>query len=177
MDAPFFNHDGLHFRVPDPGDIKALQDLRNDESTWIHLKDPKPIGPADQKAWFDSIGWKNGRMYLAVYDAKNPFVGLVYMDELDLQNRSMRIGANVVPELRNQGYGKKIYAALKIYAFEQLNLHRLWLCVLETNTFAIQVYEKCGFKVEGRYREAIYRNGKYVDYILMSCLEHEYRRK
>lgn len=69
-----FSRDGIHFRLPGPADSNALQDLRNDESTWIHLKDPKPVGPADQKAWFESIGWKSGKMYFVAYDDSNPFI-------------------------------------------------------------------------------------------------------
>jgi RimJ/RimL family protein N-acetyltransferase len=170
-----FSHKGLAFRLPDERDLETIQRLRNDESTWIHLSDPKPVGPADQKAWLQAIGWKNGRMYFVVFDDQNPFIGLIRLDELDQQNRSLRIGLDVLPELRGKGYGGRTYEALKAYAFDHLNIHRLWLAVLDTNDRAKRLYEKSGFIVEGRYREAIWRHGKFQDYILMSILEGEYR--
>jgi RimJ/RimL family protein N-acetyltransferase len=175
MTTRVFTFKGIHFRVPEEPDLDVTQSLRNDDSTWIHLSDPKPIGPADQKAWLGSIGWKNGRMYFVAYDEENPFVGLVRMDEYDSQNRSLRIGLDVLPELRGRGYGGRIYEAMMCYAFDHLNIHRLWLAVLSTNQYAMRLYEKWGFKEEGRYREAIFRHGQYRDYILMSILEHEYR--
>jgi len=177
MEHGVFSHKGLHFRLPVKDDLEIVQNLRNDESTWVHLSDPRPVGPADQKAWFESIGWKGGKMYFVVYDDANPFVGLVRLDELDQQNRSLRVGLDVLPELRRRGYGTRIYEAMKAYAFDHLNIHRLWLCVLETNKNAIDLYKKVGFKLEGRYREAIFRYGHYVDYVLMSCLENEHRRE
>jgi len=45
----------------------------------------------------------------------------------------------------------------------------------EIRNKAYDLYEKHGFKVEGRYREAIFRDGCYHDYIIMSFLEEEYR--
>ena len=34
--------------------------------------------------------------------------------------------------------------------------------------------EKVGFKVEGIQRQAIYKNGKYIDLILLGCLKSDY---
>jgi len=42
---------------------------------------------------------------------------------------------------------------------------------------AKRLYEKVGFKEEGIMREAIFRNGVYHDYVVMSILEDEYRDK
>jgi len=170
-----FHHMGISFRIPEAGDLETAQKLRNDESTWVHLSDPKPVGPADQQAWLQSIGWKNGRMYFVAYDAENPFVGLVRLDELDSQNRSLRVGLDVLPEFRGRGYGGRIYKALKAYAFDHMNIHRLWLAVMETNPYAMGLYEKWGFQHEGVYREAIFRHGKFQNYVIMSILEGEYR--
>jgi len=48
--------------------------------------------------------------------------------------------------------------------------------VLETNQHAKRLYEKQGFITEGRLRDAVFRDGKYVDYIIMSILETEYQK-
>lgn len=170
-----FQHKDISIRLPVAADLDTIQRLRNDATTWIHLGDPRPVGPADQKAWFDSIGWKSGKMYFVAFDSARSFIGLLRFDELDMQNRSLRIGLDVLPELRGKGFGGKIYEAIKFYAFNHLNIHRLWLEVLETNTYAMHLYEKWGFTEEGRFREAIFRDGKWVDYVIMSILEREYR--
>jgi len=177
MRTCIFSHEGISLRLLDADDLETVQRLRNDFSTWIHLTDPKSVGPGGQKAWLESIGWKNGRMYFAAYDEQNPFLGLVRMDELDPQNRSLRVGLDVLPELRGKGHGTHVYATLEAYAFDYLNTHRLWLLVLESNDHARHLYEKVGFVLEGRQREAIFRGGRYVDYLSMSCLEGDYRKR
>jgi RimJ/RimL family protein N-acetyltransferase len=58
-----------------------------------------------------------------------------------------------------------------------MNLNRLWLLVLESNAHAIRLYQKQGFRLEGRMRQAVFRDGRYVDYLVMSILDGEYRTR
>lgn len=169
----FFVHDGLSFRLPSMEDLPAIAELRNDPSTWCQLTDPLPVTPRDQKAWLESLSLRNGRFYAAAFSGQHPFIGLVRMDERDSQNRSIRVGLDVVPKLRGLGYGTSIYQAVLAYAFDQLNCHRVWLQVLQTNKRGARLYEKLGFKTEGILREAVFRDGRYVDYTVMSILEGE----
>ena len=53
-------------------------------------------------------------------------------------------------------------AVLKI-AFEELELNRVYLNVLEENVRANRFYEKAGFRYEGTFREHLLVNGKYRD--------------
>jgi RimJ/RimL family protein N-acetyltransferase len=75
----------------------------------------------------------------------------------------------------NQGYGTKAIQLLLRHGFESLNLHRLWLRVFETNQGAIRSYEKAGFTLEGKFREAQYLEGKYVNVMIMSVLSSEWQ--
>ncbi len=170
-----FLHDNLGLRVVEEPDLEAIRSLRNDPSTWVHLTDPHLITCDAQRRWFDGLAGRPDRIYFTVFDETHPFIGIVRMDEYDPTNRSIRVGADVVPLLRNRGYGRKIFSAIKKYCFDILNLHRIWLAVLENNGHALRLYQKQGFQVEGRYRGAIFRDGRYLDYVLMSLLEKEYR--
>ncbi len=64
---------------------------------------------------------------------------------------------------RGKGLGTEITKLLVQYAFERLNLHRVYLGVTSANKGAIRAYEKAGFVSEGRLRDDIYRNGEYYD--------------
>lgn len=174
--ASTFSHEGLHLRTIEQKDLQQIAELRNDETTWTQLTDPRPLGPADQKAWYESLGSRSGKLYFVAYDDLNPFIGLIRMDEIDHLNKSIRVGADVLPSLRRKGFGKAIYRTLLKYCFDHLNMNRVWLAVLNTNEKARDLYRKMGFQEEGRYREAVYRDGAYVDYLLMSILKNEYLR-
>jgi RimJ/RimL family protein N-acetyltransferase len=60
------------------------------------------------------------------------------------------------------------------HAFHDLNLHRVGIRVLAYNTRAIRSYQRCGFLIEGREREAAFVNGQWHDDVIMGLLEHEF---
>jgi RimJ/RimL family protein N-acetyltransferase len=60
------------------------------------------------------------------------------------------------------------------HAFNDLNLHRVFLSVLSSNAAAIRAYEKAGFRREGIAREAAYKRGRYEDLVDMAILAHEF---
>ncbi|HJX67910.1 MAG TPA: GNAT family protein [Candidatus Limnocylindrales bacterium] len=76
-----------------------------------------------------------------------------------------------------KGYGTEATELMLAHAFTRLPLHRVALTVFEFNTRAIRAYEKCGFVVEGRAREAILRDGRYWDEIHMSVLADEWEAR
>ena len=60
------------------------------------------------------------------------------------------------------------------YAFAELNLRRVSLSVFEYNPRAMRSYEKAGFVVEGRRRQALNRDGRRWDVIHMGILREEW---
>jgi RimJ/RimL family protein N-acetyltransferase len=63
------------------------------------------------------------------------------------------------------------------FAFDQMNLNRVDLQVLDDNERGIRCYEKIGFVREGVQRQYRYREGRYVDMIMMSILREEYEAR
>jgi RimJ/RimL family protein N-acetyltransferase len=60
------------------------------------------------------------------------------------------------------------------HAFERLGLHRVGLTVFSYNMRAISAYEKAGFSIEGKLRDAIQREGNYFDEVQMGILVDEW---
>ena len=76
-----------------------------------------------------------------------------------------------------RGYGTEATRLMLEHAFDSLGLHRIALAVFEFNERAVRAYRRNGFKVEGRAREAIWRDGRWWDELSMSILEAEWRRR
>ena len=170
-----FEQNGIRLRIIEERDLEQLRRLRNDPSTWINLTHVDLIDAESQKRWFQSLTSQKDRKYYAVEDGNEGFLGMIRTDEIDRNNRSIRVGCDIVPEQRGKGFGSKAFGAIVTYCFDFLNMHRVWLAVLETNSVAQRLYEKHGFKKEGAYRQALFRDGRYYDYIIMSLLEEEFR--
>jgi RimJ/RimL family protein N-acetyltransferase len=60
------------------------------------------------------------------------------------------------------------------YAFTELNLHRIFLRVDASHAAAIQCYQNCGFREEGRLRDAVFHHGHFEDQLILSVLSREY---
>jgi RimJ/RimL family protein N-acetyltransferase len=91
------------------------------------------------------------------------------------QSATMSIGIGE-PAYRGKGYGTDAIRLILSYAFCELNLHRVGLGVFSYNTRAIRAYEKVGFVREGALRQAIHRDGRRYDMILMGILRPEWEQ-
>ena len=60
------------------------------------------------------------------------------------------------------------------HGFSKYNLHMIYLDVHEKNTGAIKIYQKAGFKIDGKIRHRFLRNGEYEDNLLMTVLSDEF---
>jgi RimJ/RimL family protein N-acetyltransferase len=63
------------------------------------------------------------------------------------------------------------------YGFKALNLHNILLRVYDYNERARKCYEKIGFKQIGIRREALYRNLKRQNIIIMDILPNKFYEK
>lgn len=78
---------------------------------------------------------------------------------------------------REKGYGTETIGLLVNYAFNQLNMHRVELCVNGNNERAIKCYTKNGFVECGRFHESEYYDGQYCDIVCMEILRKDWKPK
>lgn len=95
-------------------------------------------------------------------------IGNIYLRNMDWVARNAELHIFIgEPDQRSKGYGEAAVRLLINYAFQDLGLLRLYLFVLEDNTPAMRVYEKCGFIVEGKLRRHAFKEGKFKDVLVM----------
>jgi RimJ/RimL family protein N-acetyltransferase len=103
-------------------------------------------------------------------------IGTCAFSQLDGENGSalyhITIGES---DAWGHGYGTEATQLMVDHAFETLGLHRIALNVFEFNERAIRAYRRCGFQIEGRSRESIWRDGRWWDEIAMSILDSDWR--
>jgi RimJ/RimL family protein N-acetyltransferase len=108
--------------------------------------------------------------------ATDRLVGTCAFSQLDGDNGSAMYHITIgEKDVWGEGYGTEATELMLEHAFTRLGLHRIALSVFSFNERAVRSYQKAGFTVEGRAREAIWRTGRFWDEISMSVLEHEWR--
>lgn len=168
-----FEHDDIAIRPIEESDLEKMLALRADPKIWAKLGDISMVNMRAQQQWFQGLQGDSRRRYFVLCSSEADFMGIVRMDEMDWINRSVRVGGDILPEYQHRGYGSKMFELIKKYCFDYLNMHRLWLLVLEGNDVASNMYIKAGFVEEGRQKQAIFRDGRYHDYVMMSLLRSE----
>ena len=78
------------------------------------------------------------------------------------------------PDVHGNGVGKALMQEAINQADNWLNLIRPELEVHADNHAAIALYERVGFQLEGTKRLSTFKNGKYIDMLLMSRIKPEY---
>jgi RimJ/RimL family protein N-acetyltransferase len=102
-------------------------------------------------------------------------IGLTTFSNLDPDNGSVLFHITIgEPDAWGQGFGTEATGLMLRLAFERIGLHRVGLSVFSFNERAIRSYQKAGFRVEGRTREAIVRGGQRFDELTMGILADEW---
>ena len=110
--------------------------------------------------------------------ATDRLIGTCAFSQLDADNGSALFHITIgETDAWGQGYGTEATQLMLDHAFGTLGLHRIALFVFEFNVRAVRAYQRCGFVVEGRARESIWRDGRWWDELAMSVLESDWRKR
>ena len=112
---------------------------------------------------------------LAIETKDGRHIGNLGLHGASSESRSAELGIVIGDKERwSQGYGADAISTLLRFAFQEMNLNRVWLRVFEYNERAIACYRKCGFREEGRLRQEAYKDGRYWDRLIMGILRREF---
>lgn len=179
MSQLYKHENGVMFRKADKNNAKVLLDLKNESHFGTHTVTLANI--TSQEAWLESISYEThcprNLVLMASAEKINQFgiddFGVLKLFNIDWQSRRAEIGWDVLQEYRRKGYGKRLVGAGVDFAFHLLNLRRLDAQILVTNEASRKCAEAAGFSIEGRQRKAIFKNGEYIDNLILGILKEE----
>ncbi|MFJ5678502.1 GNAT family N-acetyltransferase [Streptomyces sp. NPDC093097] len=121
--------------------------------------------------WVTACGTRTDRLDLAVEDrATGDYLGDLTLSQIDPDNAHGSFRIALVPAATGRGLGPEAIRLLLGHAFDKVGLHRVELEVFAFNERARRSYEKCGFVMEGRMREALRWDGAWHDVLMMAAL-------
>ena len=104
-------------------------------------------------------------------------VGNVSIQKIDPVNRSAELAILIgEKEAWGQGVGTDAYRLLIDYGFTELNLNRIYSGQTARNKAMIRVCEKVGMTQEGLLRQAMFKNGEYLDVVVHALLRDDYMK-
>ena len=166
-------------RRPEPEDAEQLYVYRNDRKI-ADLLGGFSIGYTKQ----DILDWvefhrtcKDEAVYVIAECGANRCLGHVGLYNIDHRIRAAEFAVSIGDESAwGCGIGAHVTQTMLTYGFGELNLHRICLSVVSTNLRAMRLYERLGFVKEGELRDAQFRDHQYINVVVMSILEDQWRR-
>jgi RimJ/RimL family protein N-acetyltransferase len=172
----------VRLRAVERSDLPKFVEWLNDPDVREGVSMLLPLSHAVEENWFDDMLKSPVSEHPLVIEIKLGdewiAVGVCGFHNIDTRVRAAEVGIFIgEKKYWNQGYGTEVMQLLLRHGFQTLNLNRIALLVFETNPGAIRAYEKAGFVREGIQREAMYKNGCYIDVIGMSVLRSEWKKR
>jgi len=172
----FMHKENIFIRPLEESDIPTTTNWMND----TEISDSQGFLPVfnlkDQLEWYKRISSDKTRYIFAICnntDARH--IGNVALGNIDYIHRHCMFSIFIYDSNnRGKGYGIEATELALIFAFNKLNLNKVYLRVSEKSVRAIKMYENIGFVKEGVMRQHYYSNGKYEDKIFFSILKSEF---
>jgi len=158
-------------------DVEGIYNYRNDPDVYMTLGGfYKGMSREDVQQWvsFQRTNTVDTVWALATKD-DDRCIGHLGLYNIDYRVGKAEIGLAISKSHWGNKIGGKIYSGLIKYAFDQLRLHRVETYNLVINKKVIKIKENLGFKLEGVLRDFQYRDGNYLDVMIMTILENEWR--
>ena len=158
--------------------METVTRWRNDEEVIGSLGAPfRYINPETDRRWFENYMQNRSRaVRLAICTEEDDrILGLASLLDIDQLNQSCTIHMMIGRENQGKGAGTFGMRELTRHAFRNLNLRRVELEVLESNSRGIHIYEKLGYVREGCKRQAVYKQGRFRNVLLYSALRDEFQ--
>jgi RimJ/RimL family protein N-acetyltransferase len=173
------NGNRIRLRGDERNDLPKFVNWLNDPEVRRYLSMNLPISQASEEIWFENMLKRPPEEQSLGIEIEGgngwELIGNCGVFDINWRTRSAEVGLFIGEKsCWNKGYGTEVMRVLLRHCFETLNLNRIFLHVDADNSGGIHAYEKAGFIHEARLRQAIFRDGKYRDDLIMSVLRSEW---
>ena len=154
-------------RAVEKGDLSQLLEWRNQPEFRQYFREFRELNQSNQEEWFQTRVLQDAHtiMFSIVKVKTGELLGASGLCYIDWVNRSADFSLYIG---KDGLYIDDIYAVeaaelMIIYGRDELNLHRFWTELYDIDTKKHRMFEKLGFKLEGRHKETHWTGGEWHD--------------
>lgn len=156
------------------GDAAALAKHGSNYKIAHNLRDsfPHPYTIEHARNWIRHVK-ENENQTRFIIDFHGEAIGEIgFVPQLDVHRFAAEIGYWMSEDHWGKGVGSKALAAACNYAFSKASIVRLFADVVEHNKGSCRILEKCGFQLEGVFRNHIFKEGEFYDQFVYALLKN-----
>lgn len=165
--------DGLMIRSFKVEDAESYSKYANNYNIWRFLRDEfaHPYTYEHAKEYIEKVCLPNEDAYFAI-EYQGIVIGDIHVaKQTDILRLSGFIGFWLAEEYWGKGIMTEATKAVTKHAFDNLGLIRVFARVFSNNSASIRVLEKAGYKQEGRFINAIVKEGIILDQLQYAILK------
>jgi len=176
--AIFLKGVNIYLRPLQPEDAQGpyVEWFNDAEVCWANSHHYIPYTTKEALAYIERAQKFGDEFILAIVRKEdNRHIGNIALKRIDYIARSSEIAFLIGDKsCWGKGYGKEAGRLLLDHAFFALNLNRVYCGIFETNVAMQNLAEDLGMRVEGRRRQAAFKDNCYLDVIEYGVLRQEY---
>lgn len=155
-------------------DVSQLTIWINNQDITQYTDQIFPMNEADETEWIRSLSGNKHDIVLGIMVADN-LIGAIGAHNINYIYRTCETGALIgEQEYRNKGFGKDAKMLQLDFLFNTLNLRKVYARVFANNERSLAYLKKSGYKIEGIRKKQVYKNGEYIDEIMVAIFKKDW---
>jgi RimJ/RimL family protein N-acetyltransferase len=164
----------VYLRRPEPQDLTVLHALINDAFVASHTVEAEmPVSETSNSEFHAQPGLRSHTHLAVVERSTGATVGAAVIGAIDWRTQTAANGIKILPSASGRGLATDACFARDAFLFFRLGLRRLVWPVLDFNFASRKLALRLGYRLEGREKEAVLRNGRWCDLLTYGLLRHE----
>jgi RimJ/RimL family protein N-acetyltransferase len=138
---------------------------------WLTNAFPHPYTQEDGKAYLSMIADDNPLKVFAIEVGGEAVGSIGIFPQSDIHEKNAEMGYWLAEEYWGQGIMTKAIQEIVEYGFQTFDIVRIYARPFSTNLKSQRVLEKAGFALEARLKNALFKNGEFMDELIYTKLK------
>lgn len=172
----------IRLRLPETeSDHLLMVKWRNDPQIKPAFYNDDPVSLQSHMEWWEQVRHDpTQRNFMVEAIDTEPFtvIGMTALMNINPIFRTAEYARfKIGMEYQGRGYATETEPLFMRYAFDCLNINKVWLHAFTDNATILKLHEKTGFIIEGTLRQHVYKGGCYRDVVTMALFAEDFRAK
>ena len=163
-------------RPPAESDLPRIVRWINDPDVRRLISNIYPQTEEEEKEWLKNLGKKKPNdIVVLIETSEGEPIGMMGLHQINWVDRTAVTGALIgEKEYWGRGYGSDAKMPLLKYAFDMLNLRKIYSRVIAFNERSVKYSLKCGYEREAVLKDHFFRDGRYWDEIILAAFRESF---
>ena len=172
----FISGENVNLRKLEMRHKEAIYKLRQDKDVikFLPNKYHESLKKTEGYIYNSYEKWRKKKTLTYIIDV-GKIAGIIMLSKLDFKNKNTELGIWIGKEFWKKGIGKETTKLLLNYAFNGLDMQRVYFLINENNIASINFFERIGAKKEGLLRKARHIADRFEDKLIYSILKEEFK--